>query len=64
MEKMLPGLAPKLGDWCYAMISPMVSMLGMTGGGGNWAVGVCGASHLQLLERDHLFKLPENFVRR
>ena len=64
MEKMPPGRAPELGDWCYAMIMPNGKLLGMTGGGGNWAVGVCGASHLQLLERDHLFKLPENFVRR
>ena len=35
MEKMPPGRAPELGDWCYAMIMPNGKLLGMTGGGGN-----------------------------
>ena len=64
MEKMPPGFAPKFGHWRYAMIMPNGKLLGMTGGDGNRAVEFCGECHLQVAERDHLFELPEEFVRR
>lgn len=34
------------------------------GDDGNRAVEFCGECHLQLAERDHLFELPEKFIRR
>jgi len=64
MEKMPPGFAPKFGDWRYAMIMPNGKLFGMTGGDGNRAVEFCGECHLQVAERDYLFELPEEFVRR
>ena len=64
MEKMPPGFAPEFGNWRYAMIMPNGKLFGMTGGDGNRAVEFCGECHLQVAERDHLFELPEEFVRR
>ena len=43
---------------------PNGKLFGMTGGGGNRAVDFCGECHLQVVERDHLFELPEEFVQR
>ncbi|MDA0230334.1 MAG: cytochrome P460 family protein [Proteobacteria bacterium] len=64
MEKMPPGFAPRFGDWRYAMIMPNGKLFGTTGGDGNRAVEFCGECHLQVAERDHLFELPEEFLRR
>ena len=64
MEKMPPGFAPEFGNWRYAMIMPNGKLFGMTGGDGNRAVEFCGECHLQVAERDHLFELPVEFVRR
>jgi len=64
MEKMAPGFAPDFGDWRYTMIMPNGKLFGMTGGPGNRAVAFCGECHLQVAERDHLFELPEEYLRR
>ena len=36
---------------------------GMTGSAGNRAVKFCAECHLQVAERDHLFELPEKYLR-
>ena len=64
MEKMPAGFAPDFGDWRYIMIMPNGKLFGMTGGEGNRAVAFCGECHLQVAEQDHLFELPEEFLRR
>ena len=70
MEKMPPGFAPEFGngagDGNRATANDLHAQRqgGMTGGDGNRAVEFCGECHLQVAERDHLFELPEEFVRR
>ena len=64
MEKMPPGFAPDFGDWRYAMIMPNGKLFGITGGQGNRAVEFCGECHLQVSERDHLFELPAEYLKR
>ena len=63
MEKMPSGFAPDFGDWRYAMIMPNGKLFGITGGVGNRAVEFCGECRLQVAERDHLFELPEEYLR-
>ncbi|MEE8171942.1 MAG: cytochrome P460 family protein [Alphaproteobacteria bacterium] len=64
MEKMSPGFAPDFGDWRYTMIMPNGKLFGMSGGAGSRAVEFCGECHLQVAERDHLFELPEEYLRK
>jgi hypothetical protein len=64
MEKMPPGFAPDFGDWRYTMIMPNGKLFGMTGGTGSRSVEFCGECHLQVAPRDHLFELPEKYLRK
>ena len=64
MEKMPPGFKPDFGDWRYSMIMPNGKLFGITGGPGNRAVEFCGECHLQVAGRDHLFELPEEYLKR
>jgi hypothetical protein len=63
MEKMPAGFAPEFSDWRYTMIMPNGKLFGMTSGAGNRAVKFCAECHLQVAERDHLFELPEKYLR-
>ncbi len=64
MEKMPPGFAPDFGDWRYSIIMPNGKLFDITGGPGNRAVEFCGECHLQVAERDHLFELPQEYLKR
>jgi len=64
MEKMPAGFAPDFGDWRYSMIMPNGKLFGETGGDGNRAVAFCGECHVQAAELDHLFELPEEYLKK
>ena len=63
MEKMPLGFASEFDDWRYEKIMLNSKLFGITGGDSNRTVDVCGECHLQVVEGDHLFELPREFLR-